>query len=76
MGTYWAIWLGVLVLGGFAVPEGYAIFNKQKGDTLSEKTRQWLKTDTPGGGKSWLAIWSFLLMVLLWLLGHIKNWWP
>jgi len=74
--AYWALWLGVLVLGGFAVPEFLAIKNRQSGDTLSENIRRWLKTDTPGGGASWLAVWSTLALVLGWLLGHILRWWP
>ena len=73
---YWLFWLGVLVLAGFAVPEVIAIRNKQNGDTLSENIRRWLKTDTPGGGASWLAVWSTLALVLCWLLGHILRWWP
>jgi len=73
---YWLFWLGVLVLAGFAVPEFIAIRNKQSGDTLSENIRRWLKTDTPGGGASWLAVWSTLALVLGWLLGHILRWWP
>ena len=73
--TYWVFWLGVMVLGGFAVPEGIAIKNKQAGDTLSENIRLWLRTDTPGGGASWLAVWSTLAAVLVWLLGHILLWW-
>ena len=73
---YWLFWLGVLVLAGFAVPEALAIKNRQSGDTLSENLRRWLKTDTPGGGASWLAVWSTLALVLGWLLGHILRWWP
>lgn len=76
MSTYWALWLGFAVLGGFAGPEIYAILNKQDGDTLSENIRKWLKTDTPGGGASWLAIWLTLLSVLVWLYGHIERLWP
>ena len=53
--AYWLFWLGVMVLGGFAIPEAIAIRNKQGGDTLSENIRRWLRTDTPGGGASWLA---------------------
>lgn len=30
---------------------------------------------TPGGGASWLAVWSALAAVLAWLLGHIAGWW-
>lgn len=75
MSAYWAFWLGVLVLGGFAIPEAHAIRSKQSGDTLSENIRRWLKTDTPGGGASWLAVWLTLAAVLAWLGGHIMRWW-
>ena len=75
-GEWWAFWLGFLVLGGFAIPEAIAIANKQEGDTLSENIRRWLKTDTPGGGASWLAVWTTLAGILAWLLGHILHWWP
>lgn len=73
--AYWAFWLLVLVVGGFAVPEGIAIKNKQVGDTLSENIRLWLHTNTPGGGASWLAVWSVLLAIVVWLGGHIMQWW-
>lgn len=74
MSAYWIFWLSVLVVGGFAVPEGYAIANKQKGDTLSENVRSWLKTDTPGGGWTFLGVWATLLGVLLWFAPHILHW--
>jgi hypothetical protein len=73
---YWLFWVFGMVLTGFVVPELHAILNKQQGDTLSENIRLWLKTDTPGGGASWLAVWSTLMAILIWLLGHILNWWP
>jgi hypothetical protein len=73
---YWLFWLGVAVLCGFAIPEVYAIRSQQSGDTLSENIRRWLRTDTPGGGASWLAVWSALAAILVWLLGHILRWWP
>lgn len=73
--AWWAFWLGVLVVGGFAVPEVIAIRSKQHGDTLSENIRLWLRTDTPGGGASWLVVWSTLAAVFVWLLGHIAEWW-
>lgn len=76
MSGYWLVWLFGMVLAGFAIPEVYAIRNKQAGDTLSENIRRWLRTDTPGGGASWLAVWSTLAAVLCWLLGHILRWWP
>jgi hypothetical protein len=70
-------WLGFLlaVVAGFAIPEAHAIKSKQSGDTLSENIRLWLRTDTPGGGASWLIVWSALMTVLIWLSGHILNWW-
>jgi AcrR family transcriptional regulator len=72
---WWPLWL-VLVLAGFAVPEFLAIRNKVRGDTLSERLRAWFHVDTPGGGASWLAVWSALAVTLGWLLGHIAGWWP
>lgn len=74
--AYWAFWVLVLAWGGFAIPEGIAIFNKQAGDTLSENIRLWLHTNTPGGGWTWLGVWSFLFAVVVWLGGHIMQWWP
>lgn len=71
-------WLGgiVAILIGFAIPEAIAIRNKQGGDTLSENIRRWFRTDTPGGGKSWFAVWLTLVGVLVWLYGHIERLWP
>lgn len=71
---YWLTFLGAIIVG-FAVPEAQAIRNRQGGDTLSENVRRWLRTDTPGGGASWLAVWTALATVLVWLLGHILRWW-
>lgn len=73
---YWLFWIFGMVITGFAIPEANAVLNKQKGDTLSENIREWLKTDTPGGGASWLAIVGVLFTVLTWLMGHILEWWP
>lgn len=70
----WLLFLSITLVV-FLVKEGYTVVNKQKGDTLSENIRLWLRTDTPGGGKKWVAIWSFGLLVWGWLLGHIMNWW-
>lgn len=72
---YWLVWVFGMVLTGFAIPELHAILNKQNGDTLSENIRLWLKTDTPGGGAAWLRVWAGLLIVVVWLGGHIMNWW-
>lgn len=72
---YWPAYLAAVLLG-FLVPEIQAIRNRQGGDTLSERIRAWLRTDTPGGGWTWAATWLVLQGVLLWLLGHILRWWP
>lgn len=79
MSDFWSsYWLAFLVtaLVGFAIPEAVAITRKQSGDTLSENIRRWLRTDTPGGGLSWLAVWTTLLAVVVWLGGHILEIWP
>ena len=75
MSTYWLVWLLGAVVAGFAIPEAHAIKDKQKGDTLSENVQLWLRTDTPGGGASWLVVWSTLAIVWFWFLGHIMRWW-
>lgn len=73
--AWWPLWL-LIAFGGFIVPEVIAIRNKVPGDTLSERLRAWFHVDTPGGGASWLAVWSLLELTLLWLVGHIHGWWP
>lgn len=70
---YWLLWLFGMVITGFVLPELHALLNKQQGDTLSENIRLWLKTDTPGGGASWLAVVSLLFGLVVWLAGHIAN---
>lgn len=75
MGTYWLIWLGAILLG-FAVPEGVAVARRQWADTLSDNLRVWFRVRTAAGARRWLVAWSSLLLVWVWLLGHILNWWP
>lgn len=70
---WWPIFL-LLVALGFGVPEGIAVV-RGRGGTLSEWIRRTLRTDTPRGRKTWTAIWSVLAAVVVWLLGHIHNWW-
>ena len=74
MNAYWLTFLGV-VLAGFGVAEGWALQNKVPGDTLSERTRAWFRTSTPGGGWTFAGVWGALLVTWLWFLGHILNWW-
>lgn len=73
---YWLFWIFGMVLTGFIVPELHAILNEQEGDTLSENIRLWLKPETPGGGAAWLSIVLTLGAVLVWLWGHIHQYWP
>lgn len=71
--AYWVFWVLGAVLTGFAIPEGLAIKNKVPGDTLSERTRAWFRTDTPGGGWTFAGVWGVLLIVWLWFLPHILR---
>jgi len=90
--SYWdAVWLTmvgvifcavVFVLGWFYHFEKKAILSQERGDTFTEKTREWLKTETPGGGVRFLVLWFFVLMfnvalfvVWLWFAGHILKLW-
>lgn len=49
----WYLWLGI-----FAVVEGVALVRKDRGDTLSEHTRKWFRTDTKRGKFLWLSAWG------------------
>lgn len=71
----WVVWVGLLGLVGFAVPEALALKNKVPGDTLSERVRAWFRADTSGGGWTFAGVWTVLLAVWLWFLGHILQWW-
>jgi hypothetical protein len=53
--AFWLSWLGVILVG-FGVAEGHALTTKQQGDTLSERTRAWFKTSTPGGGWTFAGV--------------------
>lgn len=46
----WLLWVAA-----FAVIEGVAIFNDQRGDTLSEHFRRWFNTDTHWGRSVWIV---------------------
>ena len=74
MNAFWLTWLGVIVVG-FGVAEGHALTTKVQGDTLSERTRAWFKTSTPGGGWTFAGVWTALLVTWGWYLGHILGWW-
>lgn len=63
------IWATILLAGlGY---EGYALFNKAEGDTLSERTRDWfnVKTSKPGRA-AFLVLW---VAFAAWFLPHILT---
>lgn len=64
------VWLLVLGLGGAV--EAYALSTKAKGDTLSERVKDWFKVSTPGGKLGFLVVWVGFAG---WFLGHILGWW-
>lgn len=61
----WAAWILT-----FFILEGPAIFDKQKGDTLSEQTRDWFHVRTKGGaiafGTVWIAFAGWFFWHILW----------
>jgi hypothetical protein len=64
--TLWVIWLAL-----FVVIEGAAIFNKDKGDTLSEHVWAWFSIK--GKGKGWRSRRFVLLAFLAWLTLHFLT---
>lgn len=70
MGIWDIVWISVLGIAG--IIEGYAIGTKAKGDTLSERTRYWFRTSTPGGKAGFTLTW---VGFAVWFLGHILGWW-
>lgn len=60
----WLLWLAA-----FLVIEGFAIFNKDRGDTLSEHVWKWFKiNDKP---RQWTWRRGVLAIFLVWLLVHM-----
>lgn len=64
------VWGSVLAVA--AGVEVYAIASKAKGDTLSERVKDWFRTSTPGGKLGFSVVWVGFAM---WFLGHILGWW-
>lgn len=62
----WLLWLAM-----FLVVEGIALFNKEKGDTLSEHIWKWFSVKDKG--KGWLARRFVLAAFLVWLLLHMLG---
>jgi hypothetical protein len=68
---YWndLIWIGWLL--AFAMFEGRALLDTREGDTLSERTREWFRTNkSPLGrqvfGWGWVAFSGWFLWHILW----------
>ena len=69
-------WIGWIV--AFVVVEAVALFNKQKGDTLSEHVWKWFGVpDENSKVKKAFTFGRFFLgAFLLWLAGHLTfGWW-
>ncbi|MEV5330848.1 hypothetical protein [Streptomyces werraensis] len=71
----WA-WIGWLT--AFAAIEGKALFNKEKGDTLSEHVWRWFSTartaDKQGQPTGWVRFRRFaLLSGMTWLVAHFLT---
>ncbi|MEX1655529.1 hypothetical protein ABZ960_20470 [Streptomyces pseudovenezuelae] len=72
--TVWS-WLWVGWLGAFVAIEGKALFNKTKGDTLSEHVWKWFATarvdHDPTG---WVRLRRFTLLAFMaWLSVHFLT---
>ena len=61
----WLLWVG-----GFVILETIGLITKRNGDTLSERTRQWFRTNTRVGasifGVSWVVFAVWFLVHILW----------
>lgn len=69
MGMEWFTIAWIMWFGFFAVIEGIALFNKERGDTLSEHIWKWFKiNDKP---RSWTVRRGALAIFLVWLTVHM-----
>jgi hypothetical protein len=62
------VWGGLL--GSALVYEMYAVFNGKQGDTLSERLRVWMRTNTKPGKALFVLGW---LGLTAWFVPHILN---
>lgn len=70
--VYWMVWL----LVGLTVPELYAVFNNDTGDTFSEFW--WHLFGITGRAPLWLHVSGTIFTVAFgtWLVGHLAfGWW-
>lgn len=62
-------WLWIFWLAMFAVVEGFALFDKDRGDTLSEHVWKWFRiNDKP---RQWTWRRGVLAVFLVWLTVHM-----
>ena len=64
----WLLW-GLL----FLIIEGLALFNKEKGDTLSENLRSWGGIKTPERKGAQWGVFAALLVFFVWFPLHILT---
>lgn len=70
MSIYTEVWI-ILLTGAF-IFEGFTIFNKTKGDTLSENTRVWFHITTKLGRAIFLVAWAGFSV---WFAVHVLTGW-
>lgn len=71
MRLFWAAWLFLFLCG-----EGYALFNRQPGDTLSETVWNWFDVMPGRTFTTWTITHFLLFFFMVWLTGHLVfAWW-
>ncbi|MFY1688165.1 hypothetical protein [Plantactinospora sp. WMMB782] len=66
----WKIWL-FLAAVSFAVLEGISLVQRKPGDTLSENTRRWIRTDKGWKSAGPIAFMAALVAFVVWFIPHI-----
>jgi hypothetical protein len=68
-------WAWIAWLGAFVAIEGKALFNKTKGDTLSEHVWKWFATQKVGNDPTgWVRLRRFTLLAFMaWLSVHFLT---
>ncbi|MEU6572302.1 hypothetical protein [Streptomyces sp. NPDC046805] len=71
--TGWS-WAWIAWLAAFLAIEGKALFNKTKGDTLSEHVWRWFGTDKLTQPSGWVRLRRFVLLAFMaWLSVHFLT---
>jgi hypothetical protein len=65
-------WGWVVIIGMFGILEGFAIANKQTGDTFSEHVKKWF--GVRGTSRSHKIRRTVLGLFLCWLGPHLMGW--